>query len=223
MPNDPTNDKPDNTSTEEHRLPATVEPTKSLLDCQAWLEEIRRQAEIKPREHELNTGPYYLPDAPYRAKMSLPYENGTIVIIKGRVWSHEDKTPVEATMDVWQADQHGKYDNEESGQPTEKRVFRNRARVRCDEQGYYEIETIRPGPYSRGLTIHAAHIHFRVSFTGHVDCVTQLLFKGDSNIEKDPYHKYSEIIELTDVERNGQVYKVGIFNIVLKTSPDSSI
>jgi len=222
MSNNPTNENLGNASEEEFRLPTSVEPTRSLLDCQAWLGEISHQADIKPREHEMNLGPFFRPDAPYRAKMSSPHENGTTVVIKGRVWSHEYKTPVEAIMDVWQADHRGKYDNEEGSHSTDKYSFKNRARVRCDEHGYYEIETVQPGPYTRGSTIHAAHIHFRVSFTDHVDCVTQLLFEGDPNIEKDPFHKYSMIVKLIDVERNGQTYKEGTIDIVLRVNPESA-
>ncbi|HYJ85291.1 MAG TPA: hypothetical protein VEW46_04485 [Pyrinomonadaceae bacterium] len=220
MSNNLTNEKSENaTSAEAFRLRAEAEPTTSLLDCQAWLEEIKRQAQIKPPEHEVELGPYFRENAPYRAKMSAPYETGTTVVIRGRVWSYEDKTPVPATLDVWHADHRGKYDNEE-GHSTNKYSFKNRARVRCDEHGYYEIETILPGPYSRGSTVHAAHIHFRVSFIGHRDCVTQLLFRGDPHIEKDPFREYSVIIDLTEVERNGQKYKEGIFDIVLKVIPE---
>ena len=218
MPNNPTNE---NTPIlDALRLSNDAEPTKSLLDCEAWLVEIRRQRQITLPDHELGLGPFFRRNAPYRAKISPPYETGTTLIIKGRVWSHEDKTPIPATMDVWQADHRGKYDNENGNEHIDKNLFKNRARVRCDEHGYYEIETIQPGPYTRDSTVHAAHIHFRVSFTGHADCVTQLLFSGDSNIEKDPFTEYSVIIDLAELEHNGKKYKEGIFNIVLRANPE---
>lgn len=221
MSNDHNNENLENASSSSRlRLPATAEPTKSLTDCPAWLEAMRRERERKVPDHLEGLGPYFRANAPYRAKISPPYENGTTVVIKGRVWSHEYKNPVPATMDVWQADDRGKYDNEE-GHSSDKHPFKNRARVRCDEHGYYEIETIQPGPYTRDTTIHAAHIHFRVRFTGHLDCVTQLLFEGDNNIEKDPFHDYSVIIQLTDAEHNGQQYKEGIFDIVLRLDPET--
>jgi protocatechuate 3,4-dioxygenase beta subunit len=222
MSNDHKSENPQHTpSTQRLRLPASAKPTKSLMDCPAWLEEMRRQREIKLADHPEGMGPFFRENAPYRAKISPPYENGTTVIIKGTVYSHEYKTAVPATMDVWQADYRGNYDNEE-GYASAQYPFKNRARVRCDEHGYYEIETIQPGPYTRGTTVHAAHIHFRVSFTGHVPCVTQLLFEGDTNIPKDPFRDYSAVIKLTEVEHNGQKYKEGIFDIVLKLSPDGT-
>lgn len=204
------------------QFPSKAEPTRSLLDCDAWVEEIKRQSRIHLPEHEQMLGPFFREDAPYRAKISPPYEKGSTIVIRGHVWSYDLKSGVPATMDVWQADEKGRYDNEGSSRSTNETSFRNRARVRCDEHGYYEIETIHPGSYERGTTRHASHIHFRVAYPAHIDCVTQLLFKGDPYVDVDPFRDYSVIMELTNVVRNGQEYKEGVFDVVLKLMPEGA-
>src|SRR5437016_364730 len=104
MSSDSKNRSPKDALPKWDRLPSTAEPTKSLLDCDAWVEEIKRQSKIQLPEHEQMLGPFFREDAPYRAKISPPHEKGTTIVITGRVWSHEDKSPLPATMDVWQAD-----------------------------------------------------------------------------------------------------------------------
>ena len=106
-------------------------------------------------------GTYYLPDAPLRAKLTLPHELGTVLVVKGRVWGNDTREPLpRAKLDVWHADATGHYDNEGEGQRAEAQ-FINRARVYTDQGGYYEFETIHPGPYERpvpeGMMACAAH------------------------------------------------------------------
>ena len=66
-----------------------------------------------------------------------------------------------------------------------------------DQQGNYEFETIMPGRYPvppnlpglekyAGLT-RPAHVHFRVSESLHIPLTTQLYFKDDPHIAKDPW------------------------------------
>ena len=66
-----------------------------------------------------------------------------------------------------------------------------------DQQGNYEFETIMPGRYPvppnlpglekyAGLT-RPAHVHFRVSELLHIPLTTQLYFKDDPHIAKDPW------------------------------------
>jgi protocatechuate 3,4-dioxygenase beta subunit len=197
------------------RLNPDVQPTKSLLTNKEWIKEIKERRKERPIKHEEFLGPFYRERAPYRAKLSLPYEEGEVLVIKGHVWSHDDKSPLAATMDVWQADSNGLYDNEEEAGPATEEVFINRVRLRCDEDGYYEFETVLPGAYKRGGIQHAAHIHFSVMYSNYVTCVTQLLFSNDKHLIEERYREWSVVIDLVEMERNGQKYKEGVFDIVL--------
>ena len=168
-------------------------------------------------------GTYYLPDAPLRAKLTLPHEPGTVLVIKGRVWGNDTRDPLpRAKLDVWHADATGHYDNENEGQQSESQ-FLNRARVYTDQGGYYEFETIHPGPYERpaseGIIWRAPHIHFRVRCPGYENLVTQIFFTGDSYHDVDPFLKASLVIKLETKQRNGKDYEEGIFDIVMR--PDS--
>ena len=93
-------------------------------------------------------GPFYREDAPYRAKITPPLEAGTVLLVRGRVWAQDSRRPLAgATLDIWQANAAGRYDNDDLKKPPAKGVFENRARLITDESGAYEFETIHPGAY----------------------------------------------------------------------------
>ena len=142
-------------------------------------------------------GPYYRRGAPYRAKITVPYEPGTPLVITGRVWGFDTKQPLPgALIDIWQADQAGRYDNQDPTDPPVV-VYRNRARVVADERGRYEFETIHPGPYKIDEKIwRSPHIHYLVQYQGYESLVTQLFFSGDPYQDIDPFIKRSLIIQL---------------------------
>ena len=86
-------------------------------------------------------GPWYKPNAPFRAKLSLPGEPGTTFILSGRAWAFDTKRPLPGVvLDFWHVDMQEKYSNGETD-------FRNRGRLVSSETGYYELESIRPIPY----------------------------------------------------------------------------
>ena len=48
--------------------------------------------------------------APYRAKVTPPLAEGTVLLVSGRVWGADTRKPLAgAVLDVWQADAHGRY------------------------------------------------------------------------------------------------------------------
>lgn len=191
-------------------------PTSSYMDDPSYLNEIKSLRSIKSPAHEdAMLGPFFRWDAPYRAKLSSPHEPGKCLVIKGRVWAYDDKTPLPAIMDVWQTDAIGRYDNEEEAGSPAKQEYINRARVRCDETGYYEFETVHPGPHQMMNCWRAPHINFRVRYPGYKTLVTQLFFKGDPYLDADPYVKASLIIPLRERERYGVAYEEGVFDIVI--------
>lgn len=197
------------------RLDSNKQPTESLLKHKGWVKEIKDNLAALTTKPNHLLGPFFRERAPYRAKLSLPHEEGEVIVIKGRVWSYEDNVPLPATLDVWQTNSSGHYDNEVPGVPAEEQVFINRACVKCDEYGRYEFETVRPGAYKRRGVQHAAHIHIRVRYANYVDCVTQILFSDDEYLDQDPYWECSAIVELKKETRNGKEYKEGVFDFVL--------
>jgi len=181
-----------------------------------------KSMQTKPLPHQEQLGPYFLPDAPFRAKLAPPFEEGTVLIIKGCVWSAQERKGVPATMEVWHANSEGHYDNEDTEGSSTDFSFINRARVRCDDSGRFEFETVYPGGYPRNEQWRAPHIHLRVQYSGHVPCVTQIYFEGDEYVHVDPFVKDSIKVELSDKERNGNHYKEGEIEIVLARRPQNA-
>ena len=162
-------------------------------------------------------GPYYRRGAPYRAKITPPLAAGTVLLIKVRVWGLDTRRPLAgAVLDIWQADTHGRYDNDDRRNPPKKGVFKNRARVVADERGNYEYETILPGRYLLGPERwRPRHIHYLVRHPGYRTLVTQLYFKGDPHNRTDPFIKRSLVIDTREVKTPTGAYRKGHFDIVL--------
>lgn len=173
-------------------------------------------ATLRPTEDNI-LGPYHRRGAPYRGKITPPLEPGEVLVVRGRVWSFDTKQPLAgATLDVWQANAVGRYDNDDPRNPPQKGVFHNRARLVTDETGYYEYETIKPGRYKIGPDKwRPAHIHYLVAATGHKTLVTQLYFEGDPENGRDQFIKPSLIIPLAAIKLPQGQFQLGTFDIVL--------
>ncbi len=122
-------------------------------------------------------------------------------------------------IDIWQADHQGHYDHDDPAHPPAATLFKNRARLVTDENGYYEYETIHPGAYQIGAnTWRPPHIHYWVRKPGapYRALVTQLYFQGDQHQQNDAWIRPSLIIPLAQQQGPGNsTYKRGTFNIVL--------
>ena len=164
-------------------------------------------------------GPFHRSGAPFRGKVTPPLEPGKVLLISGRVWSYQTKKPLaNAILDIWQANDAGRYDNDNRENPPSKNVFLNRARLATDENGFYEFETIMPGHYMNGDQFRPAHIHYWVRAEGHRELVTQLYFEKDPYNEIDPFIRRSLIIALKSVKATQGEYRSGTFDIVLAAS-----
>ena len=169
-------------------------------------------------------GPFYRFGAPFQTRLLGPDEPGQRLIVAGTVYGSDCRTRLPNTLiEVWQANDAGLYDTDKPGNFTESNAFRLRGMMLTDQRGKYEFETIVPGRYPiptnlpglekyAGLT-RPAHIHFRVSESLHVPLTTQLYFKDDPFIAKDPWarRKPSSAISL---EQEGKFLR-GAFDIVL--------
>jgi catechol 1,2-dioxygenase len=144
-------------------------------------------------------GPYYLPDAPHLpAQTTLPMrsdEAGTPLVLAGQVRA-TDGTPIaRAELDMWQADDQGYY----SGFAPHLPEGNLRGVIVTDEEGRFEITTVRPAPYQiphdgpTGELIEAAgwhpwrpaHLHLIVRAPGYRAITTQLYFSGGEWLDDD--------------------------------------
>jgi len=146
-------------------------------------------------------GPLYRDDPPWReppVKIYEEYEgmgDGDVLMVRGTVRSTGGAPLPGAVVDVWQTGPSGGYDVWDPRQPP----YNFRGRVRVDESGAYELQTMVPKPYTVpndgpvGRYLEAigqhpwrpAHIHFKVTAPGHRTLVTQVFFPDDPYLEND--------------------------------------
>ncbi len=125
-------------------------------------------------------GPFYRPGAPMRSNLIPKGSTGEVMNLRGTVFQKDGKTPLANTLiEAWQCNENEKYDN-----TSDDYLFRGSIKTGTD--GKYSFKTIVPVPYKDGEVWRPAHIHLRVSSSNHQDLITQLYFKGDAHIEKDP-------------------------------------
>src|SRR5262245_60976657 len=165
-------------------------------------------------------GPYYRFGVPFQTKLAGPNEPGE----RGKVYSSDCRSHLPTTLiEIWQANSAGQYDTDKPGNFTEHVDFHLRGMMLSDQQGNYEFETIMPGRYPvppnlpglekyAGLT-RPAHIHFRVAESLHVPLTTQLYFKDDPYIAKDPWASRKPSLAI-GLKQDGKFLR-GTFDLVL--------
>jgi catechol 1,2-dioxygenase len=169
-------------------------------------------------------GPFYRFGAPFQTKLAGPNEPGQRLTVAGTVYSSHCRSRLPNTLiEVWQANNAGQYDTEKPGNFTEHVDFHLRGMMLTDQHGNYEFETVVPGRYpippnlpgleKYGGRTRPAHIHFRVSESLHVPLTTQLYFKGDPFIGKDPWASRKPSLAIA-LKQNGDFLHAA-FDIVL--------
>ena len=206
-------------------------PTDATLDVHNYQDFLDKKGipQVAPaatweQTHPDILGPYYVPGAPFRGKVTAPLAKGTPLVVRGRLWGFDTKKPItNAVLDVWQADHQGRYDMTDPRKPPAWHEFRNRIRLVTDETGYYEYETIRPAAYRAGRAVRPAHIHYMVQAPGYGKLITQLYFKGDPNIARDRSARQSNLLVAPHEKKvPGGTYQLATFDIVLARSAQAS-
>jgi catechol 1,2-dioxygenase len=171
------------------------------LFLDVWLEHTIEDINSVDRPGTKGTieGPYYVPGAPVLptpATLEMRQdEPGTPLLFKGRFADTAGKPIKDAQVEIWHADAAGFY----SQYAPELPQWLFRGTVNADENGYFEINTMRPAPYqiptdgACGQLISAAgwhawrpaHIHIKVSAPGFQPVTQQLYFPGDPHNEDD--------------------------------------
>jgi protocatechuate 3,4-dioxygenase beta subunit len=144
-------------------------------------------------------GPMYTVEPPFRKKIYEEYEgisaDDDVLFVRGTVTSTGGGPVPGAVLDVWQTGPSGGYDVWDERQPEGN----FRGRIRVEEDGSYEFQTMLPKPYTVptegpvGRYLEAigqhpwrpAHIHFKVTAPGHRPLVTQVFFPDDPYLEND--------------------------------------
>ncbi len=113
-------------------------------------------------------------NAPSKITVTRADEPGERLIVSGRVFDSDGKTPLKgASIYVYHTDAKGVY----TPGTNDNRNPRLRGYLRTDDQGRYEYSTIKPAPYPTLQT--PAHIHYVVTADNHRQKVFEILFEGD--------------------------------------------
>lgn len=202
-------------------LRADARPTPRSLDAdeaEATLNSLQQafddknKIDLKPTVAR-DLGPFYRSGAPFRTKLTPPFEPGTVLVVTGRIWSFETKKPLAgATLDLWQVDNQTRDYSAGGGGD-----FKNRARLYADENGYFEFETVHPVPYSPSANFwRSPHIHFIAAAAGHKRLVSEMFFKGDRKQDVDSLFHPSLAVAAEKKTLNGKEYETAVFDIVLE-------
>jgi len=111
-------------------------------------------------------------DAPSKLRVTGEEEPGEPLVVHGRVLGPDGEPLPDASVFVYQTGEDGIYGPEGNRNP------RLRGYLRTDDEGRFEIRTIKPGSYP-GSSI-AAHIHIHVAPPdGEPEQVGEIVFEGD--------------------------------------------
>lgn len=172
-------------------------------------------------------GPFYRSGAKIAVKMAGAGVEGEQIALAGTVLHPDCKTPVAGAMiDFWHCDHKGAYDVNTPDEKIAPENFQFRAMAQSDNQGRFSFETIVPGRYAippglQGLEKFAgqtrpAHFHMTIIHPLYLPLTTQLYFKGDPFIIKDPWAKHSRNMIVIKKGKDGST---GSVQIVLANRP----
>ncbi len=111
---------------------------------------------------------------------------GQVIYVAGRILSASGEPLPGVTIEIWQANTHGRYTHPSDDNPAPLDPnFQGFARLVSDAQGRYRFKTIKPGGYPVGGFSRPPHIH--VDIKGEANrLVTQMYFDGEPLNDTDP-------------------------------------
>ena len=153
---------------------------------------------------------------------------GEIIHVRGQVLDEACRPIENATVELWQADAHGRYQHERHhlSVPLDSN-FQGWARAVTDAQGRYGFKTVKPAPYpvdEESAKFRSPHIHFRVTHPEHYELITEMYFaeqplnKTDSVLQQLPAEEREQITVRPSAGENarGPVYSFDLTLSALK-------
>jgi protocatechuate 3,4-dioxygenase, alpha subunit len=113
---------------------------------------------------------------------------GPHIRIEGRVYDGQGNIVPDAVLEIWQADDQGRYAHPADGRPLASNSFRGFGRCPTDKDGAFVFETIKPGavPGPAGA-VQAPHINVGLFSRGLLKRLfTRIYFDGDPANAADP-------------------------------------
>jgi catechol 1,2-dioxygenase len=134
------------------------------------------------------------------------------MVVHGRVTDTDGLPIAGATVDVWQADDDGRYDTQDPAQPRGNL----RGQFTTDADGEYWFRSVLPasypvptdGPVGELLTalgrhpMRPAHVHLRVEAPGHRPVTTHVFVAGDPYLDSDAAFAVKDALVVAPVPRD---------------------
>jgi protocatechuate 3,4-dioxygenase, beta subunit len=181
-------------------------------------------------------GPFYPDRLPLDTDNDLIVVNnsltpavGEVTHLSGRILGANGSPIRNATVEIWQVDNHGSYLHTRGGNPNNQNRrdanFQGFGRFLTGTSGEYYFRTIKPVPYP-GRT---PHIHVKVRIRGQRDFTTQCYVRGEERNNRDGIlrairdqrARESVIIEFTPLPESRARELQARFDIVLGFTPEA--
>ncbi len=141
-------------------------------------------------------------------------KRGEMTVVSGRILDPDGNPISHALIDVWQADDVGYYDIQDSNQPE----MNLRGVFETGPDGTFWFKTIKPtaypvptdGPVGELLNasgrhpMRPAHIHFWIKAAGYEDLITHIFVEGDEYLDSDAVFGVKESLILAFNQSNDQ-------------------
>lgn len=133
-------------------------------------------------------GPFYKREAPRGTMLRGAHDPGMPLTVGGNVYDVNGELLLDATLEIWQTDNAGHYDNE---------GYLYRAMMQPNQKGGYAFESVMPGHYPQRV---CQHVHYLVTAPGHKPLTTQLYFATDPVFDGNPEKNYRRDPLITSLE-----------------------
>jgi protocatechuate 3,4-dioxygenase beta subunit len=154
---------------------------------------------------QVTSGPYYISGTPKLENGNLNVTNlaGNNMKVSGYIYEGitNDKPIKNAKLEIWHADNQGKYHPQSNGDMSKYKLsdIALRGYVATDEKGYFEYTSIFPAEYDGRVR----HVHYRASADGYTAVTTQLTFYEDG--DKTTTASDNVAVELLDCQNNNNL------------------
>lgn len=129
-------------------------------------------------------GPFYRPNAPASCDLYPSDSHGPVLWFRGTVCDIDLDPVPDATIEVWHADERGRYDNDDPENLPPPQEFRCRGIMQADENGLFEFRTVRPANYKvdpNSDWVRVKHVHFKVYKLGYQPLTTEIALLPDEH------------------------------------------
>jgi protocatechuate 3,4-dioxygenase beta subunit len=174
-------------------------------------------------------GPFYRADAPhYPLGASISLDGlGEPLRVSGRVHDLDGQPVAGATIETWQANARGVYENQ---QPDMQPEFNLRGIFKADQDGTFHYSTVRPSGYGvpddgpvgmlfkqAGYSLRRpAHLHFAVSAPGFEPITTHIFDANDPHLAEDAIFGVKQEL-VVDFEEAGDGWKAVVTFVMARS------